>query len=133
MKEILVVAAILIRNGEFLLARRPPGDPLAGFWEFPGGKTEPGETPEKALSRELREELGVRVRVGEWVADSLITQPRAVIRLQAYFCRLEKGVPQTRFHDALVWTTLESAKEFPLAPGDIPLLKRFVELGFPLG
>ncbi len=83
-----VVAAIVWRDGRVLMTRRPPGGPLGLFWEFPGGKVEPGETPEEALVRELREELGVGSTAREVLAVQTHTYPHG-LTVELHFLRCE--------------------------------------------
>ena len=79
-----VTGAILFRGGKLLIARRPTADNLANKWEFPGGKVEAGETPEACLARELDEELGIEVRVGAFLGESVYHYEHGAIRLLAY-------------------------------------------------
>ena len=97
----LVVGAAVVRHGRVLAARRAPRDPLAGRWELPGGKLEPGETPEQALVREVTEELGCTVEVGAALPGEVSLEGDLVLR--AYMCRLVGGEPEPREHDALRW------------------------------
>jgi mutator protein MutT len=87
--ERVVTAAIIRKNGSVLLARRAPEEKLGGFWEFPGGKVENGETPEECLARELAEELGILARIGEKCAESLHQYDHGNFRIVAYLvdCR----------------------------------------------
>ena len=124
MKELVVSAGVLICQGKFLIARRPPGDDLEGLWEFPGGKVEMGETPEQALVREFQEELGIVIETGEYLGFNLIPQPKRIIRLEVFQCTLVSGDPIPHFHDALAWVTLEQSRDYPIAPGDVPFLNK---------
>src|SRR4249920_604400 len=99
--EKVVTAAIIRRNGSVLLARRSSGERLAGFWEFPGGKVENGETPEECLARELDEELGIRARIGEKFAESLHQYDHGSFRIVAYFVDWIAGDPRPTVHDRL--------------------------------
>jgi 8-oxo-dGTP diphosphatase len=85
----LVAAGILVRDGQVLLSRRPEGKHLAGLWEFPGGKVEPGETPEAALVREVREELGLELRAFRPFSFVHHAYPEKTVLLLAYLCPIE--------------------------------------------
>ena len=109
--------------GELLACQRPAGKHLAGLWEFPGGKVDPGESPEAALNRELWEELNVEVEVlsslqpVEWAYDGIC------IRLLPYRCRIKRGTPQAIVHDALVWVARNDWERLAWAAADVPVLR----------
>jgi len=113
-----VVAAIICRNNMVLLARRPTGDPLAGFWEFPGGKIEPGETPQCALERELHEEFGVNVRVGDFVGSHIHHVAEQSIELLAFWVTTEEEIIRLNAHDGVAWVRPTDLGHYPLAPAD---------------
>jgi 8-oxo-dGTP diphosphatase len=121
-----VVAAALIRaDGRILVQRRSAGRAMAGLWEFPGGKVEPGEWPEAALARELTEELGVTVE-----ADALLPGPFASadnggrhMLLLLYLCRQWEGSPEALDADALQWASLEEMRSLAMPPADVPLVE----------
>ena len=92
-RERVVTAAIIPREDCVLLARRSPGEKLAGSWEFPGGKVEAGETPEGSLARELLEELGIEVRIGDRVAESSYEYEHGTFRVIAYLVDWISGEP----------------------------------------
>lgn len=117
-----VTAAVLLREGRVLLARRPPGDRLAGYWEFPGGKIESGESPEDCLARELREEFGIEARVGDFLARSLHRYPEREVELLAYRVEHLSGEFELRDHDAVRWVLPEEIVPAELAPADRPLV-----------
>ena len=117
-----VTAAIIQHKGKILIARRPEGDPLAGKWEFPGGKIEPGEAPAECLRREIKEELGIEISVGEFFADSIYYYPAKIIRLQAFRATWMSGRIELRSHDAIEWVTTKDLKKFDFAPADIPFI-----------
>jgi 8-oxo-dGTP diphosphatase len=120
---IRVVAGVLVRDGRVLAARRGPGRPLAGYWEFPGGKVEDGETDPAALQRELAEELALQVQVGGLVAESLWTGGTKPILLVAYACQIEAGAePSGTDHDAFLWVQSDAIADLGWAPADVPLL-----------
>lgn len=122
MTEVRVVAGAVVRDGRVLVARRGPTQQLAGLWELPGGKVEPGESDPVALARELHEELGIDVAVRELLAESLHDYPRVRVRLVAWHCRLLDGEPRLTEHDALAWLEGDALLDLPWAPADLPLL-----------
>lgn len=123
-----VVAAIIERDDKILLAQRGADQDQAGFWEFPGGKVEPGESQPEALRRELREELAIDCRVTDYVASSQLEQPTRILVLHAWRVRQVSGEIEAREHAALAWVTPQQAAEYPLAPADIPLLDAYLRL-----
>ncbi len=118
-----VAAAIVIRDGRVLLARRRAGESNAGFWEFPGGTVRNGETPQQALERELFEELGVRARAGPVVARSEYRYPDGAIMLVAVQAELESGEFTLSDHDLAEWAPLERLLEYRLSPADVPIAR----------
>lgn len=126
-----VTAAIIREGTRVLLARRGPGEKLAGLWEFPGGKVEDGETLEACLTRELLEELGIRVRVGAIVTESVYEYAHGAIRLIALEAMLLEGTLTLSVHDQAAWVEVASLRQFALAPADLPiaetLMRRSIE------
>lgn len=123
MRILLVVACALVdTDGRVLIAQRPEGKSLAGLWEFPGGKLEPGETVEAALARELHEELGIDVQASHRWHVLEHDYPHAYVRL--YFCKVTAwhGEPHGREGQAFAWQTLP-AQVSPLLPATIPVLE----------
>lgn len=120
-----VVCAVLERDGLVLVAKRPEGKRLAGFWEFPGGKIEPGESAEAALHRELREELGCEVEVLASGPSVLHDYEWGRILLHPFRCRLRQGSPDlvAHEHSALKWVKRQDLAQIRLAPADIPILE----------
>ncbi|WP_303830754.1 8-oxo-dGTP diphosphatase MutT [Asticcacaulis taihuensis] len=125
MKTILVVAAALVdSDGRVLIAQRPEGKQLAGLWEFPGGKVEPGETPETALIRELEEELGIIVKqacLAPFVFASH-TYETFHLLMPLYLIRRWEGEPEAREHAALKWVRPNDMGQYPMPPADDPLV-----------
>jgi mutator protein MutT len=127
MDALPVVCAIIENSeGKILVARKRAGLPLEGFWEFPGGKKNKGETLEQALVRELDEELGVSVRLISQLSTSLWTSSRGPIELTAFHCTEASGNFTLRDHDAIAWVDPHEAMTMKLAPADIPLLESFI-------
>ena len=121
-----VVAGALIRGTRVLATRRVAGRSQGGLWEFPGGKIEPGETPQQALQRELNEELGLSVAVGPWMATSEVVVRDRPLRMRLYEVQ-GTGQLQLHDHDALVWVNAERLLKLRWAPADVPLLNRVAE------
>jgi 8-oxo-dGTP diphosphatase len=121
-----VTAAILARDGKILIARRPDTDTLANKWEFPGGKVEDGETPEVCLARELKEELGIEVRVGIFLGESLYHYEHGSIRLLAYRTYWAAGELDPKVHAEIRWASLSELDLYAFAPADIPFVKKLV-------
>ncbi len=124
-EPLLVVAAALVdRDGRVLVQQRPAGKPMAGLWEFPGGKMEPGETPEAALIRELAEELGIGVSAACLAPATFASEAlggRHLILL-LYACRKWEGVPEPRVAAALQWVRPVALHGLDMPPADRPLI-----------
>ena len=115
-----VTAAILENNGRIIIARRGPGDQLAGMWELPGGKVEAGERPEQCLAREHLEEFNLIVSVGECVGSSIHRYDHATIELLVYRVNWESGKPVALVHADYRWAAPEDLKHYNFAPADMP-------------
>jgi 8-oxo-dGTP diphosphatase len=124
-----VAAAVLLRaDGAFLLAQRPAGKVYAGYWEFPGGKIEPGEAPARALARELHEELGIDI--GEpypWLTR-VFTYPHGTVRLRFFRVLAWRGEPHPREDQAIAWQDPAAPMAAPMLPANAPVL---ASLGLP--
>jgi cysteine synthase B len=122
-----VVCALIEQGGRLFLARRAPGQPMAGWWEFPGGKVEAGESPAQALVRELREELGVAAEAGIRVGLSTVESAGRLIVLEGLTARLHGPVGATPAHDQWAWFDPRKVDRSTLAPADLPLLDAWLE------
>ena len=128
---VLVAACALIdTDGRVLIAQRPAGKSMAGLWEFPGGKVEPGERPEQSLIRELREELGIGVKeeclapltfVSHLYSDFHLLMP-------LYVCRRWEGFVEAREHQKLKWVRPNELRNYPMPPADEPLISHLTTL-----
>lgn len=122
---VLVAAAALIDvDGRVLIAQRPEGKQLAGLWEFPGGKVEPGESPEQCLIRELKEELGIDV-VEACLAPFVFASHAYEsfhLMMPLWLCRRWSGVVQALEHKAVAWVRPEKLSDYPMPPADEPLV-----------
>ncbi|HEY1448036.1 MAG TPA: 8-oxo-dGTP diphosphatase MutT [Caulobacteraceae bacterium] len=125
MRTQLVAACALVDvDGRVLIAKRPAGKQLAGLWEFPGGKVEPGETPEACLIRELDEELGIQVThacLAPFVFASHAYEDFHLL-MPLYLCRRWEGFATAREHEALAWVRPERMDDYPMPPADKPLV-----------
>lgn len=119
---IAVVAALIVRDGKLMIAQRPAGKHMAGRWEFPGGKIEKGETPERALERELFEELGVRTETGRIYHAIHHSYPEKDILLLFYRSRLTEGEPQPIEEADIRWIEEAEIRDFDWAEADAPLI-----------
>lgn len=121
---LVVACALLDSEGRILLAQRPAGKSMAGLWEFPGGKLDAGETPEAALIRELREELGIETQ--EACLSPLFFASHAYAKfhllMPLYICRKWEGRAEAREGQALAWVRPEKLRDYPMPPADIPLV-----------
>ena len=131
MKLVLVSAVALIdADGRILLAQRPEGKSMAGLWEFPGGKVEPGENPEVALIRELEEELGINT--WESCLAPLTFASHAYdefhLLMPLFACRKWEGIPQAREGQVLKWVKPQDLRDYPMPPADEPLVAHLCDL-----
>src|ERR1700690_4665989 len=131
LKTVLVAACALIdADGRVLLAERPPGKSMAGLWEFPGGKVEPGERPEQSLIRELEEELGIVVKE-ECLAPLTFAShcyPDFHLLMPLYVCRRWEGFVTAQEQQALKWVRPGKLKNSPMPPADEPLISHLTTL-----
>ena len=130
-KVILVIACALVDvDKRVLIAQRPPGKALAGLWEFPGGKAEPGERPEATLIRELHEELGITV--AEPFLAPLTFASHAYedfhLLMPLYICRRWEGQAVAREGQRLAWVRANKLRDYPMPPADLPLIPHLIDL-----
>jgi len=126
-KHVEVAVGVLLRpDGAFLLTSRPPGKVYEGYWEFPGGKVEPGETVEQALRRELIEEIGVNIGAVHAWRSEVVDYPHALVRL--HFCKVFEWDGELHMHEgqAFAWERLP-VQVGPVLPGTVPVLQWFAE------
>jgi 8-oxo-dGTP diphosphatase len=125
-RKILLVAAcaLIDSDGRILLAQRPEGKSLAGLWEFPGGKVEPGETPEETLIRELEEELGIVTKVACLAPLTFASHSYESFHLlmPLYVCRRFEGIPTGREGQQIKWVRPAALRDYPMPPADEPLI-----------
>lgn len=122
---LLVAAAALVdADGRVLICRRPEGKQLAGLWEFPGGKVEPGETPEAALIRELDEELGIEVSLACLAPFVFASHAYEGFHLlmPLYLLRRWEGEVRAREHPEIAWVKPNRLRDYPMPPADVPLI-----------
>lgn len=128
---VLVAAAALVdADGRVLLAQRPPGKSMAGLWEFPGGKIDPGETPEAALIRELAEELGIDVAASCLAPLTFASHsyPDFHLLMPLYVCRKWSGIVTAREGQRLAWARPARLGDYPMPPADKPLVAMLRDL-----
>ena len=131
-KKILIVAACALvdADGRVLITQRPEGKAMAGLWEFPGGKVEPGETPEQALVRELQEEIGVETKVACLAPLTFASHSYDDFHLlmPLYVCRRYWGIPVAREVQALKWVRPGKLRDYPMPAADEPLIPFLIDL-----
>ncbi len=130
-KVVLVAACALIdADGRVLIAERPAGKPMAGLWEFPGGKVDAGERPEDALIRELKEELGIVVKEACLAPLTFASHTYEDFHLlmPLYVCRRWEGTVAPHEGQRLAWVRPNRLKEYPMPPADVPLISHLTTL-----
>ena len=131
-KRIVLVAAVALvdADGRVLLAQRPEGKSMAGLWEFPGGKVEPGESPEETLIRELHEELGITVKAACLAPLTFASHAYDDFHLlmPLWICRRWEGMVIGREGQALKWVRAKNLRDWPMPPADEPLIPHIVDL-----
>ena len=131
-KRLLLVAACALvdADGRVLLAQRPQGKQLAGLWEFPGGKVEPGETPEQCIIRELHEEIGIETDIPCLAPLTFASHSYDDFHLlmPLFICRRFRGIAQPREGQALKWVRPKQMRDYPMPPADAPLIPFLIDL-----
>lgn len=128
---VLVVACALVdADGRVLITQRPEGKSLAGLWEFPGGKVDPGEVPEEALIRELEEELGIETKTSclAPLTFASFSYDSFHLLMPLYVCRRFWGIPEGREGQALKWVRPNKLRDYPMPPADEPLIPFLIDL-----
>jgi len=123
----VVAGLILDSQGQLLACRRPEGKHLGGKWEFPGGKVEPGESPEKALIRELQEELEITLSIQKPLSPVTHDYGRGPIQLIPFLCTITEGNPHPHEHSELRWCPPCELPALDWAAADLPILSEFLE------
>ena len=132
MKQIEVVAAVIVRDGKILAAQRGYGK-WKGYWEFPGGKIEPGETPPQALAREIREELAIGITIDRLLDTVEYDYPDFHLTMHCYICHISpEADPQQLEHLALRWLAARDLPQLRWLPADITLIRSLPTLPPPL-
>lgn len=133
MKSIRVVGALILREDEVLVAQRPAGKAQAQKWEFPGGKVEAGESPEKSLERELIEELGIRIAVGAHFQSVTHRYPDGpLVQLDCYLARLVEGEPRPLQCQDWRWVKASELAALDFSAADVPIVARLMHEGLPV-
>ena len=131
-KRLLLVAACALvdADGRVLLAQRPEGKQLAGLWEFPGGKVEPGETPEQCLVRELQEEIGVDTEIPCLAPLTFASHSYDdfYLLMPLFVCRRFRGIAQPKEGQVLKWVRPRQMRDYPMPPADAPLIQFLIDL-----
>lgn len=122
-KVINVVAAAIEKDGLIFCAQRPEGKSLAGFWEFPGGKLEEGETPEEALIREIKEEFDSEIEIISYLNEASYEYDFGIVTMKTYLSKLISGDLELLEHQDSKWLPVDRLKELNWAPVDIPAVE----------
>ena len=127
MKQIKVVAAVIVRNGKIFATQRGYGE-WKDWWEFPGGKIEPGESPEEALQREIREELAIDITIDRLLTTVDYDYPHFHLTMHCYLCHLKDDIqPHLLEHEAARWLGKENLEDVKWLPADVEVIKALSE------
>ena len=127
-REVFVVAGAIVKDGKVFAAQRGNKGKTAFKFEFPGGKIEPGESPEQALARELREELSINVEVHELITAIVDEYEDIILHIDTYRCTLISGTPTLSEHIAMAWSNKEELDKLEFSPADKPTLEKIKNL-----
>ena len=127
-RELFVVAGAIIKDGKVFAAQRGKSGKTAFKWEFPGGKINPGETPEQALARELFEELSIHVKVHELIYKVVDEYEDVILHIVTYRCSLLSGEPTLSEHIAMQWSDKNELDKLTVSPADDPVLEKIKKL-----
>ncbi|MFZ9595895.1 MAG: (deoxy)nucleoside triphosphate pyrophosphohydrolase [Bdellovibrionia bacterium] len=130
-KRVKVGAGVIVREGKLLVARRSAAQVLGGFWEFPGGKLEPEETPEQCIRREIREELALEVSVHQCLGCETYAYPTLEVELWVYLCTTQGEPCLLGSHDTYQWCSPDQLHTFQWAPADCFMVNQIVQQGLP--
>lgn len=123
-----VTGAVFVRDGRVFAAQRGPGKNMAGKWEFPGGKIEPGETPEQALTRELKEELHLDATIGEHITTTAYEYDFGTVNLATYYCTAANNAePVLTEHAEVRWVPIADLDQLDWAPADVPAVQEIMK------
>ena len=130
-KQLEVSAGLIFHNGKLLITQRNTNAHLGGLWEFPGGKREPHETFEECLVREIREELGIEISVGELFEEITHAYPEKTVHLKFFICEMIAGEPQTLGCAAFKWIGKSELPDYEFPAADARLLEKLHAYNFP--
>ena len=124
----IVTAAIIKQDNKILVARRAPGEKLAGLWEFPGGKLEEGETLQECLERELEEEFGISTKCGKEITSSIYEYEHGAFEIIALESKIISGNLELRVHDKIQWIPVSELLQVELLPADVAIAKYLITI-----
>ena len=126
---IKVVAAVIVKENKFLIARRREGKHLEFRWEYPGGKVENNENEKESLKRELKEEFDISASIDDYITESFYEYDKAKINLKAYFVKNYSGTIKLTVHDKINWIKIDELNNYEFAPADIPINNYLIKNG----